>query len=76
MNEDFYIEVGKLQKAHAGERICGDVFVSKKVKEEGRTVVVLSDGMGHGVKASLLASLTATMEIGRASCRERVLVKV
>ncbi len=61
MNENFYIEVGSAQRSHAGERICGDVFLSEKVKEEGRVVVVLSDGMGHGVKANLLATLTATM---------------
>ena len=63
MNDVFYIEVGSLQKSHSGERICGDVFVSQKVKEEKRTVVVLSDGMGHGVKANLLATLTATMAL-------------
>lgn len=63
MSDPFHIEVGSMQKAHTGERICGDVFVSQKVKEEGRTVVVLSDGMGHGVKANLLATLTATMAL-------------
>ncbi len=63
MHPDFYIEVGIQQKSHAGERICGDVFVSRKIKEEGRTLLVLSDGLGHGVKANLLASLTATMAV-------------
>ncbi len=63
MDEPFYIEVGVFQKNHAGERICGDVFLSRKVKEENRTIVVLSDGMGHGVKANLLATLTATMAL-------------
>lgn len=63
MNDSFYIEVGSLLRSHSGERICGDVFVSKKVKEEKRTIVVLSDGMGHGVKANLLATLTATMAL-------------
>lgn len=63
MEDLFFIEVGSFQKSHAGERICGDVFVSQKVKEESRTVVVLSDGMGHGVKANLLATLTATMAL-------------
>ncbi len=63
MTEPFYIEVGSAQKNHSGERICGDVFLSEKVKEEGRTVAVLSDGMGHGVKANLLATLTATMAL-------------
>ncbi|HON18662.1 MAG TPA: SpoIIE family protein phosphatase, partial [Salinivirgaceae bacterium] len=43
------------------ERICGDVFISKRIKEEGRVIAVLSDGMGHGVKANMLAILTATL---------------
>ncbi len=63
MSDRFYIEVGAAQRSHVGERICGDVFLSEKIKEEGRTVVVLSDGMGHGVKANLLATLTATMAL-------------
>ncbi len=63
MDESFYIEVGVNQKSHFGERICGDVFLSRKVKEENRTILVLSDGMGHGVKANLLATLTATMAL-------------
>lgn len=63
MEERFFIEVDCQQKNHDGERICGDVFVSGKVKEENRIVMVLSDGMGHGVKASVLATLTATMAL-------------
>ncbi len=63
MSETFFIEVDCQQKNHDGERICGDVFLSGKVKEEKRIVVVLSDGMGHGVKASVLATLTATMAL-------------
>lgn len=63
MDDSFYIEVGVFQKSHTGERICGDIFLSKKIKEENRTIVVLSDGMGHGVKANLLATLTATMAL-------------
>jgi len=61
MEEDFYIEVGVHQRNHHGERICGDVFVSQRLKEEKRMVAVLSDGMGHGVKANMLSTLTATM---------------
>jgi hypothetical protein len=63
MADRYFIEVDCQQKNHEGERICGDVFLSGKVKEEGRIVVVLSDGMGHGVKASVLATLTATMAL-------------
>jgi len=63
MDNAFFIEVGVFQKSHIGERICGDMFLSRKVKEENRTILVLSDGMGHGVKANLLATLTATMAL-------------
>jgi len=59
----FYMEVVCDQRNYGNERICGDVFLSRKVKEENRTIVVLSDGMGHGVKANVLATLTATMAV-------------
>lgn len=61
MSQDLYIEVDCRQKSHADERICGDVFRSERIKEEKRIIAVLSDGMGHGVKANVLATLTATM---------------
>lgn len=63
MNEAFHIEVASTLKNHDGEHICGDVFLSKRIKEENRIIVVLSDGMGHGVKANILATLTATMAL-------------
>jgi len=63
MSGRFYIEVACEQRNFGNERICGDVFISRKVKEENRTIVVLSDGMGHGVKANVLATLTATMAV-------------
>ena len=63
MKNKFYIEVDCQQKNHDGERICGDVFLSERIKTEERTVIVLSDGMGHGVKANMLATLTSTMAL-------------
>jgi len=63
MSDGFYIEVACEQRNYGRERICGDVFISRKVKEEDRTIVVLSDGMGHGVKANVLATLTATLAV-------------
>ena len=63
MGEDFFVEVDCQQKSYEGQRICGDIFLTSKVKEENRIVIVLSDGMGHGVKASVLATLTATMAV-------------
>jgi len=63
MQKDFYIEVNSQQRNHDEERICGDVFLNRYIKEEDRVVAVLSDGMGHGVKANILATLTATMAL-------------
>jgi hypothetical protein len=63
MKDRFFIEVACEQRNFGQERICGDVFLSRKVKEENRTIAVLSDGMGHGVKANVLATLTATMAV-------------
>ncbi len=61
MESDFYIEVHGHQKMYEGERICGDVFLSKRIPEEKRIITILSDGMGHGVKANVLATLTSTL---------------
>jgi hypothetical protein len=63
VNRNFYIEVNSQQRNHEGERISGDVFLYRYIKEENRVIAVLSDGMGHGVKANILATLTATMAI-------------
>ncbi len=58
-----FIEVDSCQRAKHGQLISGDVFLSQKVKHEDRVVSVLSDGLGSGVKASVLASMTATMAL-------------
>src|SRR5208283_2574852 len=63
MNGDFYIEVYGHQKYYEGERISGDVFLSKRIPEENRIIAILSDGMGHGVKANVLATLTSTLAL-------------
>jgi hypothetical protein len=62
-----FIEVDSCQRAKNGQLISGDVFLSQQVKQEGRVVSVLSDGLGSGVKASVLASMTATMALKFAS---------
>lgn len=63
MESPFFIEVGYFQKSHHEERICGDVFLSRKIDGKQRVIGVLSDGMGHGVKANVLATLTSTMAL-------------
>ncbi|SFD89075.1 SpoIIE family protein phosphatase [Thermophagus xiamenensis] len=61
--QNIFLDVFCEQSHRAGEVICGDVFLSRRISGEGRTIVVLSDGMGSGVKANVLASLTASMAI-------------
>lgn len=67
MPGESFIDVEFFQRRKARQPICGDVFVSHKIKEEGRIISVLSDGLGSGVKASVLANLTAAMSIKYAS---------
>jgi hypothetical protein len=63
LQKDFYIEVNSQQRNYDEERICGDVFLYRYINQEDRVIAVLSDGMGHGVKANILATLTATMAL-------------
>ncbi len=60
---DFHVEIDVQQKRPKGETACGDVFQSSIFREEERTILVLSDGIGHGIKASVLATLTSTMAL-------------
>jgi len=62
-NTNYHVEIDVQQKRPKGEIACGDVFQSNIFREEGRTILVLSDGIGHGIKASVLATLTATMAL-------------
>lgn len=43
------------------EKICGDYYTVIEDPESEQTVLVLSDGLGSGVKANILATLTARM---------------
>lgn len=63
VGEKYHTDVGHFQINHEGEKICGDVFLSKRIPEENRVLCVLSDGMGHGVRANVLATLTATISL-------------
>jgi hypothetical protein len=68
-------DIGYLSINYFGEELCGD-HVDVVDGEDGTTVVVLADGLGHGVKANILSTLTAkiisTMAVAGLSIEECV----
>ncbi len=55
---DLCAEIGYKSINHYGEQLCGD-HVDIVEPDESSTVIVLSDGLGSGVKASILSTLTS-----------------
>ena len=51
-------DIGFKSINHYGEQLCGD-HIDIIEQNENSTVVVLSDGLGSGVKASILSTLTS-----------------
>ncbi|MBR5757460.1 MAG: SpoIIE family protein phosphatase [Thermoguttaceae bacterium] len=60
-SSSFFIDVDSFCRCKKGQPACGDFFLSKRFPNEGRLVATLSDGLGSGVKANILAIMTATM---------------
>ena len=56
-----FIDVDYAQIYKHGQKIGGDVFLLSRNPENNQIVSTLSDGLGSGVKANVLASLTAHM---------------
>ena len=55
---DFCADIGFKSINHYGEQLCGD-HVDIVEENENSTVIVLADGLGSGVKASILSTLTS-----------------
>jgi len=58
-----FIDTGYSQCTKRGQEICGDAISFKRLPEEERFIAVMSDGLGSGVKASILALMTTTMAL-------------
>lgn len=55
---DLCAEIGYKSINHYGEELCGD-HVDIVEENENTSVIVLADGLGSGVKASILSTLTS-----------------
>ena len=55
---DLCVDIGYKSINHHGEQLCGD-HVDVVEQNENSTVIVLADGLGSGVKASILSTLTS-----------------
>ena len=55
---DLCADIGYKSINHYGEQLCGD-HVDVIEENENSTVIVLADGLGSGVKASILSTLTS-----------------
>ncbi len=56
---NLFADIGYRSINHYGEELCGDHIDVIDQNEENSTVIVLADGLGSGVKASILSTLTS-----------------
>lgn len=56
-----FIDVACAQEKKYNQNAFGDFFLSRRYKDTDRLIAILSDGLGSGIKANILASMTATM---------------
>lgn len=62
MSGPTFVELGHYQVRKRGQGADGDAFLSRKASD-GRIISALSDGLGSGIKAGVLATLTASMAV-------------
>ena len=61
--ETFFIDVDHAAECKWNQNVCGDAFASRRFENEGRLIAVIADGLGSGIKANILSSMTAQMAL-------------
>lgn len=63
MKDSLFIEMEATQFTKTGQAACGDDVKLLTIERENRSLAVLSDGLGSGIKANVLATMTTTMAL-------------
>ena len=63
MAEELFIEMESAQFTKTGQAACGDDVRFLTIEKENRYIAALSDGLGSGVKAHVLSTMTTTMAL-------------
>ena len=63
MDNSLFIEMESAQYTKTGQAACGDDVRFLTVEKENRHLAALSDGLGSGVKAHILATMTTSMAL-------------
>lgn len=71
---EFFSELSHSQIFKDNQVVCGDSFISRRGAEDNHIISVLSDGLGSGIKASVLSTLTASMALNYV-IKDRNLIK-